>query len=168
MPTIVTPLNAKQIDCVSPRDKDFTLPDGNGLHLLIKVNGNKLWEYVYTSPTLYKRRHTSFGSYPKVKLAEARMKREKCIELIKIGIDPIEDKKLKKLAYLQENELKKKYEIYTIEFVAEEYFSTKQNNKNLKDITVKKSMSRLKEHFFMYLPKKRENNYIWNWIGNNN
>jgi hypothetical protein len=31
-----------------PKDKDYILNDGEGLYLLIKANGSKLWQFVYT------------------------------------------------------------------------------------------------------------------------
>ena len=38
----VTPLTATQIKNAKPKDKAYTLPDGNGLQLLIKPDGKKL------------------------------------------------------------------------------------------------------------------------------
>ncbi len=33
-----------------PQEKDFTLHDGNGLFLLIKTSGKKLWRFRYQRP----------------------------------------------------------------------------------------------------------------------
>jgi len=30
-----------------PKEKDYTISDGGGLHLLIKSSGSKLWQFVY-------------------------------------------------------------------------------------------------------------------------
>jgi len=30
------------------KDKDYTKNDGSGLYLLVKANGSKLWQFVYT------------------------------------------------------------------------------------------------------------------------
>ena len=57
-------LQNTQIKSVKPKEKNFTLSDGEGLHLLVKTNGSKLWEFKYNSPTTGKRRKTSFGTYP--------------------------------------------------------------------------------------------------------
>jgi len=73
--------------------KDYTLADGNGLHLLIKANGAKLWEFIYKSPSKNKRRKSTFGNYPQTTLSTARILRKKNIDLIKQGIDPIDQKK---------------------------------------------------------------------------
>ena len=92
MPRIVTKLNAMQVKALKPKEKAYTKADGNGLQLLIKPNGTKLWEFIYTSPTLLKRRKTSFGTYPKISLANARDERDENIIKIRKGIDPLEEK----------------------------------------------------------------------------
>jgi integrase len=78
---------------LKPKDMDYTLPDGDGLSLLIKTNGTKLWEFRYTSPTTLKRRKSSLGKYPDVPLIMARKKAENFRELIAQGIDPIDHTK---------------------------------------------------------------------------
>lgn len=106
MPKIVTPLNDALLKSLKPQDKDYVKTDGNGLRILIKVNGTKLWEFEYTSPTLKKRRKTSFGNYPQTTLAMARNKRDENIKLIRDGIDPLEQKQLKKTLIKEQNEIK--------------------------------------------------------------
>jgi integrase len=91
MPRTVTPLNDKEIKALKPKDKAYTKPDGKGLHLLIKPDGSKLWEFIFTSPTLSKRRKTSFGTYPNTTLSDARDKRDDYSKKIKVGIDPIDE-----------------------------------------------------------------------------
>lgn len=73
-----------------PKEKDYTLPDGGGLQLLIKTSGSKLWEFYYQSPTTLKRRKTSFGTYPQTTLIQAREKSREYKELIFKGIDAID------------------------------------------------------------------------------
>ena len=75
------------------KDKPYTLADGNGLSLLIKTDGKKLWEFRYTSPTTLKRRKTSLGNYPNVPLLDARIKAQNYKKLISSGIDPIDNNK---------------------------------------------------------------------------
>lgn len=75
------------------KDKDYTMADGGGLSLLIKVDGKKLWEFRYTSPITLKRRKTSLGLYPDVPLKVARTKAKEFRELIANGIDPIDSNK---------------------------------------------------------------------------
>ena len=44
------PLNETKIKSLKPKDKNYSTSDGNGLQLLVKTNGSKLWEFRYTSP----------------------------------------------------------------------------------------------------------------------
>ena len=96
MPRIVTPLTDTQLKALKPQDKAYIKSDGGGLRILVKPNGVKLWEYEYTSPTLKKRRKTSFGNYPQTTLVNARSKRDQHINLIRQGIDPLERKQSEK------------------------------------------------------------------------
>ena len=98
MPRVITPLNDKQIKALKQKEKAYTKADGNGLQLLIKPNGSKLWEFLYKSPTLLKRRKTSFGTYPDTNLKTARSKRTEYITKIRNGIDPLEEKQAIKQA----------------------------------------------------------------------
>jgi len=89
----VAPLTDTLIRKSKIKEKDYTLADGNGLHLLIQNNGIKKWEFVYTSPTTGKRRKTSFGNYLNTTLQVARQKRADFIDKISKGIDPIDFKR---------------------------------------------------------------------------
>ncbi|WP_297440921.1 integrase arm-type DNA-binding domain-containing protein [Sulfurimonas sp.] len=98
MPRVVTPLNTKQIEALKPQEKAYTKADGNGLQLLIKPNGSKLWEFIYKSPTYpNKRRKTSFGTFPNTTLKTARNKRTEYITKIRNNIDPLDEKQEAKL-----------------------------------------------------------------------
>ncbi len=107
MARTVKPLNDKQLKNAKPKEKNYTLSDGNGLQLLVKATGVKLWEFIYKSPITHKRRKTSFGNYPQIKLATARDKKNEYLNLVIKGIDPIEEKKIKKVEIQTTNENKK-------------------------------------------------------------
>ncbi|MCD8478006.1 MAG: integrase arm-type DNA-binding domain-containing protein [Sulfurospirillum sp.] len=96
MPRIAKPLNDKQVNNAKPKEKAYTLADGQGLHILITPDGRKAWEFIFMSPTLQKRRKSTFGTYPNVTLANARAKRDEWQNLIKQGIDPIDNKREEK------------------------------------------------------------------------
>jgi Arm domain-containing DNA-binding protein len=53
-----------------PKEKIYTLSDGDGLQLRIKPNGSKLWLFDYRRPYTNKRTCLSFGSFPELSLAE--------------------------------------------------------------------------------------------------
>ena len=75
MPKIATPLTDTKIKTSKPKEKDYKLSDGQGLFLLVKTNGTKLWRFDFTFAS--KRQTMSFGIYPEIGLKEARDKREK-------------------------------------------------------------------------------------------
>lgn len=89
-------IQAITLKTIKPKDKPYTLADGDGLALLIKVDGTKLWEFRYTSPSNLKRRKSSLGKYPDVPLTVARDKAKVYRELIAKGIDPIDANKEKR------------------------------------------------------------------------
>ena len=47
MARITKPLTNIEIEKAKPRDKDYTLSDGQGLYLLVKTNSSKLWQFNY-------------------------------------------------------------------------------------------------------------------------
>jgi len=84
-------LEPLKIKHLKAKKKDYTLPDGNGLTLLITTTDRKVWVFRYTSPIKLKRAKTTLGTYPNVSLALARKKAREYQELIAEGIDPIEN-----------------------------------------------------------------------------
>ncbi|EEU6049936.1 tyrosine-type recombinase/integrase [Salmonella enterica subsp. enterica serovar Sandiego] len=88
MSRITTPLTNTEIRTAKPADKEYTLQDGNGLYLLVKPGGSKIWRFSYYRPTDKKRALISFGSLDDVSLLDARKKRDEYRALIASGIDP--------------------------------------------------------------------------------
>lgn len=82
------PLSAKEIDPAKPKQSDYVLYDGDGLELLVKSNGSKLWSFRYIRPLTKKRAKKSLGSYPAVSLADARSYRLEARTLLAKQIDP--------------------------------------------------------------------------------
>lgn len=78
----------------SPREKQFTLYDAEGLFLLVKPNGSKLWRWKYRVDGHEKR--ISLGVYPKVSLKAAREDRDGHQTDLRKGIDPSAAKKVVK------------------------------------------------------------------------
>lgn len=75
MARITTPLTDTQIKTAKSQDKDYSLSDGNGLYLLIKSNGSKIWRFNYYRPITKIRSLISFGSYPEVSLQQTQLNR---------------------------------------------------------------------------------------------
>ncbi|WP_336993847.1 integrase domain-containing protein [Lelliottia amnigena] len=88
MARITRPLTNNEILKSKPREKDFTLHDGDGLFLLVKTSGKKLWRFRYQRPNSASRTNLSLGSYPALTLAAARQIRDQHLSLLAQGIDP--------------------------------------------------------------------------------
>jgi integrase len=84
----VTPLTNTQVKQAKPKDKEYSLNDGDGLALRIRPTGGKSWFFTYVVPITKKRFKISFGSYPDVTLAQARRQRDEARSLVANGIDP--------------------------------------------------------------------------------
>lgn len=69
-----------------PIDKPYKLSDAQGLYLLIKPNGSKLWQLKYRFGG--KEKKLAFGAYPTVTLANARKLREEARTVLSAGDDP--------------------------------------------------------------------------------
>lgn len=56
------PLSDTEIKNAKPKEKQYTLGDGQGLRLLITPDGKKLWQFQYSFNA--KRYLSGFGLYP--------------------------------------------------------------------------------------------------------
>lgn len=83
-------LTNTEVKQAKPKSKIYSLSDGGGLQLRVKPNGSKLWLLDYYRPYTKKRTSLSFGSYPAVSLADARVRREQARVLLAQDIDPKE------------------------------------------------------------------------------
>jgi integrase len=77
-----------QVKQAKPKEKAYFLNDGSGLRLNVTVDNKKIWEFRYTLNG--KRRITTFQTYPKISLIQARKKRDEYNDLIFSNIDPID------------------------------------------------------------------------------
>ncbi|BAF70440.1 tyrosine-type recombinase/integrase [Nitratiruptor sp. SB155-2] len=111
MPKSIRPLNDLQLRNAKPKEKNYKLRDGEGLYILIKPNGRKIFrlDYVYAG----KRNTYTIGDYPQISLAQARKIKYEVKELIKNGIDPNRYKQEQKR--IKELEANKKFTSFVIE-----------------------------------------------------
>lgn len=94
MARITRPLTNNEILKAKPREKDFTLHDGDGLFLLVKTTGKKLWRFRYQRPNSGSRTNLSLGSYPALTLATARQIRDQHLTTLAQGMDPQQQQEL--------------------------------------------------------------------------
>src|SRR5512135_150032 len=113
-------LTDKAVLAAAPREKDYKLADGDGLHLLVKKTGSKIWRFKYRFDG--KEKLQTIGPYPDVSLKEAR----DCVfasrRKLRDGIDPMLEKKATKAA---QSEAKVKAQLAVenrFEEIAKEWF----------------------------------------------
>jgi integrase len=110
MPKLCAPLTDTAIRNAKPRDKTYTLGDGEGMYLEVMPNGTRFWRMAYRQPNGKKNRLT-FGKYPEVSLAEARDKRLAARKHLAQGVDPGRTKR-------EEKQAREKAALNTFEAVA--------------------------------------------------
>ncbi|EDX6465856.1 DUF4102 domain-containing protein [Salmonella enterica subsp. diarizonae serovar 60:r:e,n,x,z15] len=65
-------LSAPAVQKAKPADKDYEIPDGNGLTLSVRKSGKKIWRFRYQRPGSSARTNITLGYYPALTLAAAR------------------------------------------------------------------------------------------------
>ncbi|MGR2678677.1 tyrosine-type recombinase/integrase [Chromobacterium haemolyticum] len=115
----LTDVKARQ---TKPAEKQFKLSDSNGLYLLVKPNGSKLWRYKYRmrdAEGVVRENVFAIGEYPAMSLSEARAERDKAKELIKSGKHPSQVRRAEKSSQIAED-------AHTFEVIAREWLEKKK------------------------------------------
>ncbi|UFS72676.1 integrase arm-type DNA-binding domain-containing protein [Geomonas sp. RF6] len=118
MPKRIQPLSDSQVESATPRDRDYKLSDGQGLHLLVTKSGGKLWRFQYRFDR--KQKLLALGAYPAVPLEQARVLRDQAKEHLAHHVDPGSVKKAEKAAKAQTP-------LNTFEMVAREWYEKNQS-----------------------------------------
>jgi hypothetical protein len=92
MPKLTTLADTKAKNA-KPREKEYSLSAGKGLHLRVSPTGTKTWLFNYIKPHTRKRSNLSVGQYPAVSLADATAVRDKHRALLAKQINPQEQAK---------------------------------------------------------------------------
>ncbi|MBS0530890.1 MAG: integrase arm-type DNA-binding domain-containing protein [Proteobacteria bacterium] len=121
-------LSDTKIRNAKPADREYTIADGQGLSVLVRPNGTKLWIYRYRFGS--KRLKMSFGTFPGVGLKAAREKRHDAEKLLREGQDPA----VVREAQQKEDEKRK----HTFRVVGEEWATTKLEKENKAKATIKR------------------------------
>lgn len=82
------PLTNTEVLRAKALEKDLTLHDGDGLFLIVKTSGKKLWRFRYQRPATKQRTMLGLGAFPALSLADARGLRADYLALLANGIDP--------------------------------------------------------------------------------
>lgn len=79
-------LTDRQIKAAKAADKPYKIFDAHGLHLLVSPTGAKSWRLKYRIGG--KEKQVGFGTYPEVRLAQAREMLDKARKTLRDGGDP--------------------------------------------------------------------------------
>jgi integrase len=79
-------LKELEVRYATKRQKDYKLADGEGLYVLVRPSGSKLWRLKYRFGG--KEKLLSIGAYPDVSLADARLRRAEAKVALGQGRDP--------------------------------------------------------------------------------
>ncbi len=84
------------------RDRDYKLKDSGGLYLFVTTTGHRSWRLKYRFGG--KERRLVLGSYPAIKITDARKLRDEAKQMLRDGRDPGYERKKAKLANFNRHE----------------------------------------------------------------
>ena len=142
MPKLAERLTDIKVKNAKPKGKPYKLAAGRGLHLLVKSDGSKHWQFRFRFEG--KENTIAIGRYPEVSLTNAEKKATSALELIDGGINPSENKKASKAS--KTGVLANSFEVVAREW-AISYFTNKSASHKERTI-------------------RRLESYIFPWLGN--
>lgn len=142
MSVTTTALTVMTIEAAKPQAKNYRLSDGKGLSLEITPSGGKHWRVRYF---VNKREKTlTLGSWPKLSLADARIKCGEAKDNLCGGDDPAVLKRREKEALTEAND-------NTFQAIGDEWMVQKADGWTVK--TGKRIKSRITEKVYPYIGK---------------
>lgn len=122
-------LTVVEIRTLKPAKRPYKVADSDGLFLLVQPSGSLLWRFRYRIAGID--RKLALGSFPEVSLQQARKLRDLARSEVVDGIDPVEEKRQRRL----KAELAAQT---TFKVVAEEFIE-KMEREGLSPATIKKA-----------------------------
>lgn len=145
-------LNDKAVQAAQPRVKQYGIPDGDGLALIVKPSGVKVWWLRYRFGG--KAKTLSIGIYPVVSLREARDRAFEAKKLLASNIDPSAEKQAARAALVERNEEQIQNAASAFEIIAREWFEKHRQSLGWEDNHSSKILSRLEKDIFPWLGKR--------------
>lgn len=145
-------LSDKEIRAAKPSEKQYKLSDGDGLMLVVRTTGAKLWQLRYRFAG--KEKTLSIGEYPLVPLATARENAFKARQSIHVGVDPSAAKQAAKAVLAKQSEQKQHDARSVFEVVAREWFEKHRSSLKWEDNHSSKILGRLEKDIFPWLGKR--------------
>lgn len=133
-------LKDSKIRSAKPKEKDYKLSNGDGLYLLVQTSGRRAWRYNYRY--MGKQKTITYGSYPKLTLAEANKQHRQATSLLASQIDPALHKKQQKFKSNDGSFLK----------LSEEWLAKKESE--VAAVTLKKNQQLLNNDILPFLASR--------------
>ena len=143
MPKLAERLTDVKIKNAKAKDKPYKLAAGRGLHLLVKIDGSKHWQFRFRFDA--KENTVAIGRYPEVSLANAEKHATNALELLANGINPSENKKAATAS--KTGNLANSFEVVAREWAAS-YFTNKSESHH------ERTLRRLESYLFPWLGSK--------------
>ena len=131
-----------------PQDKPYKIAAGNGLYLLVKPIGSKLWRWKYRIAG--KEKLLALGAYPVVSLQDARQRHGEARQLLAQGQDPSELRKAQKTARVQAEAIASD----TFERVARDWMAYREAKGDTAETTASKDRWRLETYLFPHIGQR--------------
>lgn len=152
MEVIVGKLCDKAIQAAKAKDKQYGILDGDGLTLIIKPSGKKVWWFRYRFAG--KEKTLSIGRYPHISLREAREQAFEARKMLYANTDPSAAKIAARQALYEEEEQKKIDESKAFERVAREWFEKFSESNGWAENHSSKIIARMEKDIFPWLGKR--------------
>ena len=143
MPKLAERLTDIKVKNAKPKEKPYKLAAWRGLHLLVKNDGSKHWQFRFRFGA--KENTIAIGRYPEVSLAIAEKQATGALELLAGGINPSEHKKAATAS--ETGSLANSFEVVAREW-AISYFTNKSASHN------DRTLRRLESNLFPWLGSK--------------
>lgn len=137
-----------------PKEKEYTIADGNGLYMVVTVDGTKLWDFRYRFGGR-RRKLAIKGGFPTVSVKEAREEVARYLAQISEGIDPAEVRKAGVVEKQQEQQAAQREQAKsaaTFEKVARDWFV--KASEHLAHNNGIETMRRLEKNVFPWIGAK--------------
>lgn len=142
-------LSDKAVQAAKPKEKQYKLADGDGLALIVKPNGTKLWWFRYRFGG--KEKTLALGEYPIRTLLSAREAATDARRLLQNGIDPMQLKAESKAAAAKQEAQKEHDATTTFKAIATEWFEKFKVSHNWEPNHSSKIWGRLEKDIFPWI-----------------
>ncbi|WP_294946904.1 integrase arm-type DNA-binding domain-containing protein [Sulfurivirga sp.] len=149
MPKQTVPLTDARIRKAKPKEKAYTLYDGDGLELHIRPSGSKRWRFRYYRPDDGRRTMMSLGAYPDVSLQQAREMAAEQRGLLAQGIDPVQHRDSEMARLRAEKETQRRETNPTFSELFERWY--REREKQWKPAHARDIWQRMEKHILPYL-----------------